>query len=95
MIIEANLPPGDINYVSIGQKANVMLSTYDARTYGKLIGEVTKIGSNTLKDELDGSNYCLIFIEVKDKSFDMAKDTLAEFIPGMEASVELVGEKDQ
>ena len=41
----------------------------------------------------DGSNYYPIFIEVKDKSFDMAKDTLAEFIPGMEASVELVGEK--
>ncbi len=93
LIIEAKLPPGDINYVSIGQKANVMLSAYDARTYGKLIGEVTKIGSNTLKDELDGSNYYPIFIEVKDKSFDMAKDTLAEFIPGMEASVELVGEK--
>ena len=93
LIIEAKLPPGDINYVSIGQKANVMLSAYDVRTYGKLIGEVTKIGSNTLKDELDGSNYYPIFIEVKDKSFDMAKDTLAEFIPGMEASVELVGEK--
>ena len=29
----------------------------------------------------------------KDKSFDMAKDKLAEFIPGMEATVELVGEK--
>ena len=93
LIIEAKLPPGDIKYVSIGQKANVMLSAYDARTYGKLIGEVTKIGSNTLKDELDGSNYYPIFIEVKDKSFDMAKDKLAEFIPGMEASVELVGEK--
>ena len=32
-------------------------------------------------------------IGVKDKTFDMAKDTLAEFIPGMEATVELVGEK--
>ena len=93
LIIEAKLPPGDINYVSVGQKANVMLSAYDARSYGKLIGEVSKIGSNTIKDELDGSNYYPIFIEVKDKRFDMAKDTEAEFIPGMEASVELVGEK--
>ena len=93
LIIEAKLPPGDINYVSVGQKANVMLSAYDVRSYGKLIGEVSKIGSNTIKDELDGSNYYPIFIEVKDKRFDMAKDTEAEFIPGMEASVELVGEK--
>ena len=73
LIIEAKLPPGDINYVSIGQKANVMLTAYDARSYGKLIGEVSKIGSNTIKDELDGSNYYPIFIEVKDKTFDMAK----------------------
>ena len=93
LIIEAKLPPGDINYVSVGQKANVMLSAYDTRTYGKLIGEVTKIGSNTITDDISGSNYYPIFIEVKNKRFDMAKDQLAEFIPGMEASVELVGEK--
>ncbi len=93
LIIEAKLPPGDINYVSVGQKANVMLSAYDVRTYGKLVGEVTKIGSNTITDENDGNKYYPIMIGVKDKSFDMAKDKLAEFIPGMEATVELVGEK--
>ena len=93
LIIEAKLPPGDINYVSVGQKANVMLSAYDVRSYGKLVGEVIKIGSNTITDELDSSKYYPILIGVKDKTFDMAKDTLAEFIPGMEATVELVGEK--
>ena len=93
LIIEAKLPPQDINYVSVGQKANVMLSAYDVRTYGKLVGEVTKIGSNTITDEIDGNKYYTILIEVKDKSFDMAKDKLAEFIPGMEATVELIGEK--
>ena len=31
--------------------------------------------------------------KLENKRFDMAKDQLAEFIPGMEASVELVGEK--
>ena len=93
LIIEAKLPPGDINYVSVGQKANVMLSAYDVRSYGKLVGEVIKIGSNTITDELDSSKYYPILIGVKDKTFHMAKDTLAEFIPGMEATVELVGEK--
>ena len=93
LIIEAKLPPQDINYVSVGQKANVMITAYDARTYGKLIGKVTKIGSNTITDELDGNKYYPIIVEVQDKTFDMAKDKIAEFIPGMEASVELVGEK--
>ena len=32
-------------------------------------------------------------IIVTDKSFDLRKDVQAEFIPGMEATVELIGEK--
>ena len=93
LIIEAQLPPSDINYISLGQKANIMITAYDVRTYGKLIGEVSKIGANTITNEQDGMSYYPIEIVVKDKTFDMAKDKEAEFIPGMEASVELVGEK--
>ena len=93
LIIEAQLPPADINYISLGQKANIMITAYDVRTYGKLIGEVSKIGANTITNEQDGMSYYPIEIVVKDKTFDMAKDKEAEFIPGMEASVELVGEK--
>ena len=59
LIIEAKLPPGDINYVSIGQKANVMLSAYDVRTYGKLIGEVTKSAQIQLRMKLMGINTIL------------------------------------
>ena len=93
LIIEAQLPPADINYISLGQKANIMITAYDVRTYGKLIGEVSKIGANTIMNEQDGMSYYPIEIIIRDKKFDMAKDTEAEFIPGMEASVELVGEK--
>ena len=93
LIIEAQLPPSDINYISLGQNANIMITAYDVRTYGKLIGEVSKIGANTITNEQDGMSYYPIEIVVKDKTFDMAKDKEAEFIPGMEASVELVGEK--
>ena len=93
LIIEAQLPPADINYISLGQKANIMITAYDVRTYGKLIGEVSKIGANTIMNEQDGMSYYPIEIIIRDKTFDMAKDTEAEFIPGMEASVELVGEK--
>ena len=81
-----------INFVSIDQPANVLLSAYDAQTYGKLIGNVTKIGANTQTKD-DGSSFYPIQIVVRDKSFDLKKDTQAEFIPGMEATVELIGEK--
>ena len=93
LVIEGELPPSDINFVSIDQSANVLLSAYDAQTYGKLTGKVTKIGANTQTNDDDGSSFYPIQIVVRDKSFDLKKDTQAEFIPGMEATVELIGEK--
>ena len=38
---------------------------------------------------LIGINTILFLLKLKIKAFDMAKDKLAEFIPGMEATVEL------
>ena len=93
LVIEGELPPSDINFVSIDQSANVLLSAYDAQTYGKLTGKVTKIGANTQTNDDDGSSFYPIQIVVRDKSFDLKKDTQAEFIPGMEATVDLIGEK--
>ena len=92
LVIEGELPPSDINFVSIHQSANVLLSAYDAQTYGKLVGNVTKIGANTQTRD-DGSSFYPIQVVVTDKSFDLKKDVQAEFIPGMEATVELIGEK--
>ena len=92
LVIEGELPPSDINFVSIDQSANVLLSSYDAQTYGKLKGNVTKIGANTQTRD-DGSSFYPIQIIVTDRSFDLRKDVKAEFIPGMEATVELIGEK--
>ena len=43
LIIEAKLPPGDINYVSIGQKANVMLSAYDTEFMASLLAKSLKL----------------------------------------------------
>lgn len=92
LVIEGELPPSDINFVSIDQSANVLLSSYDAQTYGKLKGNVTKIGANTQTRD-DGSSFYPIQIIVTDRGFDLRKDVKAEFIPGMEATVELIGEK--
>ena len=92
LVIEGELPPSDINFVSVNQSANVLLSAYDAQTYGKLKGNVTKIGANTQTRD-DGTSFYPIQVVVTDRSFDLRKDVLAEFIPGMEGTVELIGEK--
>ena len=61
--------------------------------YGKIKGKVSKIGINTLEDPATGETYYPITILAEDKSFDQRPNEVAEFVPGMEASVELVGEK--
>ena len=93
LVIEAKLAPKDVNFIQMGQKANIIITAYDATIYGKIIGEVSTIGINTLLDELTGETYYPITIVAKDKTFDQRPDEVAQFVPGMEASVELVGEK--
>ena len=93
LVIEAKLAPKDVNFIQMGQKANIIITAYDATIYGKIIGEVSTIGINTLLDEMTGETYYPITIIAKDKSFDQRPDEVAQFVPGMEASVELVGEK--
>ena len=87
------LLPKDVNFITINQKANIILTAYDATVYGKIKGKVSKIGVNTLEDPATGETYYPITILAEDKSFDQRPNEVAEFVPGMEASVELVGEK--
>ena len=93
LVIEAKLAPKDVNFITINQKANIILTAYDATVYGKIKGKVSKIGVNTLEDPATGETYYPITILAEDKSFDQRPNEVAEFVPGMEASVELVGEK--
>ena len=93
LVIEAKLAPKDVNFITINQKANIILTAYDATVYGKIKGQVSKIGINTVEDPATGETYYPIIILAEDKSFDMRPNEEALFVPGMEASVELVGEK--
>ena len=45
----------DVNFIQMGQKANIIITAYDATIYGKIIGEVSTIGINTLLDEMYSS----------------------------------------
>jgi len=93
LVIEAKLAPKDVNFITLNQKANIVLTAYDATVYGKLLGKVSKISINTQEDPATGETYYPITILAADKTFDMRPGEEAQFVPGMEASVELVGEK--
>ena len=92
LIVEAEVRPEDLAFVRSGQKARISVTAYDPSVYGFLEGEVQNIAGNTT-ERPDGSKYFSARIITKSKMFDKKKDQKFEIIPGMEASVELQGDK--
>ncbi len=90
LVIETELQVQDISAITLNQEARVSFSAYDAGVYGYLDAKVQKIGINTeMRD--DGSSYYPVRVVTNSRKFDRG-DEEAQFIPGMTASVEIVGE---
>jgi len=92
LIIEAEVRPEDVAFVRYGQKARISVTAYDPSVYGFLDGEVQNIAGNT-SEKPDGTKYYSARIITKSKIFDKQKDKQLDIIPGMQASVELQGDK--
>ena len=92
LIIEAEVRPEDVAFVRYGQKARISITAYDPSVYGFLDGEVQNIAGNT-SEKPDGTKYFSARIITKSKIFDKQKDKQLDIIPGMQASVELQGDK--
>lgn len=57
LLVEVFMPPTEVAHISLGQKAQVKLSAYDARRYGNLDGVVALIGADVvIEDSKGGSN---------------------------------------
>ena len=94
LIVEAKVPPRDIAFVSIGQKARVNFDAFDNAVYGSGDGKVVFISPDTISEEApDGSvstNY-RVNLEV-DTSTMRPRDgeTFIDLQPGMTATAEIL-----
>lgn len=93
LLIETQIRPGDIGFLSPGMKAMVKITAYDYSIYGGLKGEVLDISPDTIKDERGE-----IFYRVKIKTYEnRLKSKKNKDLPikvGMVTSVDiLTGEK--
>lgn len=88
LIVEVEIPPMDIAYVSEGLKAIVQLSSFDFSIYGSLEGKVLTVGADTLIKE-DGTTWYLCLISIPfDRTTTMSQQI--EVLPGMQATVNIV-----
>lgn len=92
LLIEAQIRPQDVAFLSPGQKATVKITAYDYSVYGGLDGTLERISADTTEDE-KGNRFFRIFVRT-DKSFLGSESNPLPIIPGMVASVDiLTGEK--
>ena len=66
LIIEAKVPPTDVDQLHLGQRAVVRFSAFNRRTTPELNGEVIEIGADVTQDEKRNESYYSVRIRIPD-----------------------------
>ena len=94
LIVEAQVPPRDIAFVKIGQRARVNFDAFDPAIYGAGDGEVVYISADTLSEErADGTlaPYYRVNLEVDTSSMrPNGAQEVIDLQPGMTATAEIL-----
>ena len=89
LIVEARVDPNDIDLVTKGTKAKVLLSAYNARKTPKLDGEVISVTGDVLIDEVTNRRYFIARITTDDRNLANFGENMSLY-PGMRAQVFLI-----
>lgn len=94
LIVEAQIKPSDIAFMSVGQTALVKFTAYNYATYGGLEGKVTYIGADTEENRAKPGEY-FYTVRIRTERNHLAREGRAlPIIPGMTATVSIrTGEK--
>ena len=85
LLLTARVLPADIDQVNFGQDANVIFSTLNADAPPELAGTVNFISADSLINEVDGSPYFEVEVEVAMSEWDKLNGR--ELKPGMPADI--------
>lgn len=90
LIVEAHMSPKDIAYIHPGQEATVKLSAYDYSVFGSLVGKVTSISPDTIRDEVKPELYFYrVLIETNDDAVVNKIGKRFPIAPGMVATIDV------
>jgi len=93
VVVEAKLPPSEVGFVSVGQRAVVKIAGYDFNIHGGLEGRVEIVSADTLGDNdktaaTGDARYYRVLIRTDKNSLKRSGEPLP-VLPGMAASVEI------
>lgn len=69
LLVEAEVRPQDIAFISAGQTASVKLTAYDYTVYGDLPGTVEPISADTFEDE-QGNSFYRVSIKIEENTLE-------------------------
>lgn len=89
-VVEAWLRPADIAFLHPGQAVRVQITAYDAARYGRLDGEILRIGADAVRRS-DRDTEDVFVVEIRTSgSLTDADGTPVAIIPGMMAQVDIL-----
>lgn len=91
LLVELNIQPADIAYVSVGQFARLKFSAYDFAIHGSLQGIVTFVSADTITNE-DGESFFLVRVK-PNKSHLGSKVGELPIKIGMTAEADIITDK--
>ncbi|MGR8952437.1 MAG: HlyD family type I secretion periplasmic adaptor subunit [Gammaproteobacteria bacterium] len=89
LLVEAQIRPADIAFLSPGQDAMVKLTAYDFSIYGGLKAKLEHISADTIINEEDKKSYFLIRLRT-DKNYLEKNGEKLHIITGMNADVDIL-----
>lgn len=87
LVVEARIPPGQIDRVRYGSTAFLLFSALNQRTTPIVDGKVTRISPDLSRDEVSGQYYYSSRIELSEQQ--LARLGEVELIPGMPVDVQI------
>lgn len=81
LVVKTQISPTQIDQVHVGQVAHIRFGAFDHRTTPELVGQVTKVAADVLKDERTGLTYYQA--EIRPDDGELAKLGDKSVIPGM------------
>ncbi|AGI24981.1 type I secretion membrane fusion protein [Pseudomonas sp. ATCC 13867] len=88
LVIEAQVPPMDIDRIAVGKRADIRFSAFNSATTPVIEGEVSNVSADRLINEKSGTAYYLARVRVTEHGVR----TLGErkLVPGMPADVLII-----
>ncbi len=90
LVVEAQIAPRDVAFITPGQRAVVKLTAYDYNIYGGLEGKVASISPDTIQDEVHRDQYFYrVYVRTEKDSLVNKNGKHFPVYPGMIAMAEI------